>query len=130
MHFATKYIGLPYRAGFFNCWDFVRKVYRDEFGINLPEFPVDVDNLRALIKTVKAKSESQLWQQVKTPKEGTIVLLRQSRHPIHVGIWLEIDGGGVLHNERTMGVVFQNTHSLNASGWQVAGYYQFIGSSH
>jgi len=59
-HFATKYIGQPYKAGFFDCWGLVRKVYTDEYAINLPAFPVDVDNLRQLIKTVKEKSNSKL----------------------------------------------------------------------
>ncbi len=94
IHFATKYIGQPYKAVFFDCWGLVRKVYADEYAINLPAFPVDVDNLRQLIKTIKEKSNSNLWKAEKEPQEGAIVLLRQSRHPTHVGIWLNIDGGG------------------------------------
>lgn len=127
MHYAQRYIGQPYKAGFFDCWGLVRKIYADEFGINLPRFPVDVDNLRQLIKTVKEKSNSNLWLELKQPEEGSIVLLRQSRHPIHVGLWLNVDGGGVLHNERTMGTIFQDIHSLHLSGWQIAGYYKYIG---
>ena len=128
MHFATKYIGQPYKAGFFDFLGLVRKVDADEYGVNLPAFPVDVDNLRQLIKIVKEKSNSNLWQEEKVPKEGAVVLLRQSRHPVHVGIWLNVDGGGVLHNERTTGVVFQNLHSLRLNGWQIAGYYKFTGA--
>ena len=55
--------------------------------------------------------------------------MRQSRHPVHVGLWLNVDGGGVLHAARDIGVVFQNTWDLAAHGWRIEGTYRFTGDA-
>ena len=48
--------------------------------------------------------------------ENDIALMRQSRHPIHVGIWLDIDGGGMLHCMQGADVVFKNLHHFTSAG--------------
>ena len=55
--------------------------------------------------------------------------MRQSRHPIHVGIWINIaeNEQGILHCVKHAGVIFQDLHSLQALGWKIAGYYRFKG---
>ncbi|TAN71888.1 MAG: DUF87 domain-containing protein [Magnetospirillum sp.] len=49
--------------------------------------------------------------------------LRRSRHPIHVGVWLDVDGGGVLHCAEGAGVVFQRSDALALNGWAIEGFY-------
>ncbi len=61
------------------------------------------------------------------PQEGDAVLLRQFRHPVHVGVWLVVDGGGVLHAVKDAGVVYQKLLELLLHGWQVEGFYRFTG---
>lgn len=124
-HFASKYIGQPYRAGLFNCWDFVRQVYGNEYGIILNHIPVDETNLKQLMTTVKTTSEHKNWRPVKQIQEGDLLLMRQSKHPIHVGIWVNIDGGGVLHCIKDSGVVFQTKQSLQLSGWKIEKGYRY-----
>ena len=124
-HFSEKYIGQPYRAGFFNCWDFVRQVYKNEYGISLNHIPVDETNLKQLMTTVKTTSEHKNWRSVKQVEEGDLLLMRQSKHPIHVGVWVNIDGGGVLHCIKNSGVVFQNKQSLQLSGWKIEKVYRY-----
>ena len=46
-------------------------------------------------------------------------------YPVHIGVWLDIDGGGVLHAVRHAGVVFQNLAALDAHGWRIEGFYRF-----
>ena len=53
-----------------------------------------------------------------------VVLMRQAKNPVHAGLWLDIDGGGILHCVRGSGVVFQNIASLNLSGWFIDSYYR------
>ncbi len=125
MHYAHSYIGLPYKAGEFDCWDLVRDVYSKQYGIELAKIPVDEDNIRQLINTVNKTPERNNWIKTLTPNEGDVVLLRQSRHPIHVGVWLEIDGGGILHCIKNSGVVFQNLQSLHLSGWEIESFYKY-----
>ena len=67
------------------------------YGRDLTIIPVQENNLRQLVKTIDAHPERANWDVVHKPIEGDIALMRQSRHPIHVGIWLDIDGGWMLH---------------------------------
>ncbi len=50
--------------------------------------------------------------------------MRQAKNPVHAGIWLDVDGGGVLHCVREIGVVFQDVPSLNLCGWFLHSYYR------
>ena len=102
-------------------------IHKRLYGRDLTIIPVQENNLRQLIKTIDAHPERAHWDVVYKPIEGDIALMRQSRHPIHVGIWLDIDGGGMLHCMQGAGVVFQNLHSLALTGWKIENYYRYIG---
>ena len=123
-------VGLPWVAGArgpeaYDCWGLFLAVQRQHFGRALPEIPVDALNLRAVLDAFTAHPERQRWQPVSAAEEGDAVLMRQSRYPVHIGVWLDIDGGGVLHAVRHAGVVFQTLAALNAHGWRVEGHYRF-----
>ena len=77
-----------------------------------------------MLSAFKKDLAFQSFQQVAVPMDGDVVLLRQAKNPVHCGLWLNIDGGGVLHCVRGSGVVFQNIHSLNLSGWFLDSYYR------
>lgn len=96
----------------------------EQYNIELQAIPVEENNLRQLIHIIESTKERSNWERTIIPNEGDVVLLRQSRHPIHVGIWLKNDGGGVLHCIKDTGVVFQNLPSLMISGWKIEGFYQ------
>ncbi|MBF0187067.1 MAG: C40 family peptidase [Magnetococcales bacterium] len=130
MHTCAQYIGLPYLPDgqgphAFNCWTFVRWVQKEQFNRTLPEIPISGSNLTALARAFRDHPERQRWQRVTSPQEGDCVLLRQSRIPIHIGIWMSVDNSGVLHCVPESGVVFQSIPSLNQHGWQVEGFYRF-----
>ena len=132
MHWAEELIGRPYRAGgqgpnAFDCWGLVRWVMAHRFQRELPAIPIEPDDLRAVLLAFRDHPERQRWAAVQEPDEGDCVLLRQSRHPIHVGVWLGVDGGGVLHAVEGNGVVFQRFRDLLNSGWRIEGFYRRIG---
>lgn len=123
-------IGLPWIAGArgpesYDCWGLFLAVQRDHFGRDLPGIPVDALDLRAVLDAFNAHPERQRWQTVSQQEEGDAVLMRQSRYPVHIGVWLNIDGGGVLHAVRHAGVVFQTLAALDAHGWRIEGFYRF-----
>ena len=62
--------------------------------------------------------------EVEKPQEGDIVFMRQAKNPVHAGIWLNIDDGGVLHCVRENGVVFQEVPALNLCGWFIHSFYR------
>ena len=128
-HFANKYIGLPYVAGAqgpdsFDCWGFVRFVLKHEYGHNIPQVNINPDNLRDVLHAFRTDLAFQAFDEVAIPQDGDVVLMRQAKNPVHAGLWLDIDGGGVLHCVRGAGVVFQNIHSLNACGWYLHSFYR------
>ena len=95
----------------------------------MPEIPVDAANLRAVLSGFRDHPERERWKLLERAREGDAVLMRQSRHPVHVGIWLAVDGGGVLHAARDIGVVFQDPADLTAHGWRIEGFYRFTGDA-
>lgn len=126
----TRLIGLPWVAGArgpeaYDCWGLFLAVQRQHFGLDLPEIPVDALDLRAVLDAFTAHPERQRWQPMSAAEEGDAVLMRQSRYPVHIGVWLDIDGGGLLHAVRHAGVVFQSLAALEAHGWRIEGHYRF-----
>ena len=131
-HWAFDYIGKPWKLGCggpdaFDCWGLVVDVYRRLYGKALSAIPAPKNNLKALILTIDKHPERQRWEAVSPPQEGDIALMRQSRYPIHVGLWVDVDGGGILHCIQGAGVVFQGLEALEFTGWKIEAYYTYKG---
>lgn len=130
-HWATEYIGKPWIStakgpDAFDCWGLVVAVHKQLFNHDLPAIPVAENDLKSLILNMRDHPERQNWQIVTTLQEGDVALMRQSRHPIHVGIWLDIDGGGILHAVQGVGVIFQSINNLTITGWKIENFYRHI----
>lgn len=132
MHWAVSYIGRPWQAGAkgpdcFDYWSLLIWVQKHYLNRNLPDIPVFDGDLKKIARTFLAHPERKRWRRVKRPKQGDALLMRQSRHPIHVGLWVIINPTeqGILHCIKGRDVVFQNTASLKLSGWQIEGFYHF-----
>lgn len=123
-HWAAHYIGEPWVAVEHDCWGFVRRVYREQFGIDLPVVDVDSHSLRAGIQAFDRHPERAAWVALPNPTEGAAVLMGKAERASHVGIWCDVDGGGVLHAIQGAGVVFQNRQALALSGWNVLASYR------
>lgn len=108
----------------FDCWGLVRFVLLHEYGYNVPPVNINPNNLRDVLSAFHADLAFQAFVEVDKPQDGDVVLMRQAKNPVHAGIWLDVDGGGVLHCCRNSGVVFQDVPSLNATGWFLHSYYQ------
>lgn len=95
-----QYIGKPYERGAqgpdaYDCGGLVRAVQRDQFGIDMPEVIVpDYDDGLGVVGMIQTQARLQHWYPVGSPRHGDIVVVRR---PYHVGVWLDIDAGGVLH---------------------------------
>lgn len=131
MHWAEHYIGIPWSATgdgptSYHCWAFVRHIQKQHFGRDLPGIPNPEDVL-AIARGFRDHPERQRWELINAPNDGDCVLMRQARYPIHVGVWLDVDNGGVLHCSQEAGVAFQTLNSLALNGWSVEGLYRYIG---
>lgn len=125
---ATEYIGIPWEAGAqgpetFDCWGFFRMVQRAHFGIDVPlVLAPDYDDPTALVNLFREHGENARWEVVDAPKHGDGVIIRK---PFHVGIYLDADGGGVLHCVRGVGVIFTHNAAWRTSGFGRREYRRF-----
>ena len=120
MHWAARYIGEPWELGVSDCWHFVRRVYAEQFQIDVPMIhaPGPIAKRHAL----QGHEELDAWRQVDDPTEGDGVMMASGRLPSHVGIW--ISPGGVLHSISHIGVIFTPVDRLAGLGLRVVGYYR------
>ena len=125
-HWAEQYIGEPYEPQANDCWAFCRRVWHVHFGFDVPVVTVAGTNLRAITRAFSYHEERDQWQPVDVPAEGDAVLLAHSKYPSHVGIWIDADGGGVLHCQDPMGVVFSSRAALQRAGWARLQFYRRI----
>lgn len=107
--------------GQFNCWGLLRDVQRKFFGIELPI--TSLGDPIAQLYDERLKSGD--WVKEQGPFHGAGVLMREGHEP-HCGVWLDFDGGGVLHCERGNGIRFQGLLDLRACGYSKLKFYRFI----
>ena len=128
-HWAEQYIGQEWANGAdgpdaFDCHGLVRAVYRDRAGIVLPVVQVDALAPMAVRRAMRDYDYSA-WQPVATPsRELDVVEMSLSCRPHHVGVYLAVDGCGVLTSVEGSGVVFQTMNSLARHGWNIVACYR------
>lgn len=126
----TDYIGRPWQSGAagpeaFDCWGLVRSIQRDVYGRHLPTVDIDATDVRAVIGMFESHPERSRWHRVEVPVEGDCVLMSHAKHPSHVGLWLDCNGGGVLHSLRGAGVVFSSMSALRRERWARIEFYRY-----
>jgi cell wall-associated NlpC family hydrolase len=123
---VSQYVGKQYGEGgsgpdVYNCWGLLRYIEFKHFNRLLPEIPIGD---AVAIRAIHAESEQRgLYRPVKHPQHGDAVLLRGGDCP-HVGVWLDLDGGGVLHAMFGYGVIWTRKKDLNYMGFGRVTYYR------
>lgn len=116
----AAYIGKPWVAGAqgpdgWDCWALFRAVQAAHFGIDVPIIlAADYDDPRHLAALFAEHGERAHWRSVERPEHGDAVIVHR---PLHIGTWLDVDGGGVLHAVRGVGVIFTKD-----AGWRLSGF--------
>lgn len=116
----ARYIGQPWEAGAngpesWDCMAFVSHLQREHFGIDMPRITIpDYDDTRGLVLLNATCDEHENWHRVDAPMHGDLVMVRS---PMHYGVWLDIDGGGVIHCVRRQGVVWTKDAAWALSGF-------------
>lgn len=126
-HWATDYIGLPWVAEKRDCWAFFRAIQADHYGIVVPVIDVDAMDLHAVARAFRDHDERASWAEVSEPQDGDAVLMAHARYPSHVGVWIDVDGGRVLHCQQGAGVVCSSREALRLSGWGRVSFYRRVG---
>lgn len=123
-NWAADYIGQPWIARENDCWAFVRRVWAERFGLQVPAVDVDPLRIMSVAHAFAGHPERAAWIEITQPVEGDAVLMAHGRRPLHVGIWISADGGGVLHCDHDAGVMFSRPRHLSAAGWLRLSYYR------
>lgn len=117
MHWAANHIGRPWLPTY-SCWDFVREVFRDRLGIQLPEEAAGVLILAGAAHSTGLRLVAGIAQ------VDDLVLMKNATGKRHVGIFAQANGKvGVLHNDGHMTptgpvgcVGFSTLHQLHQQG--------------
>ncbi|QDH84447.1 hypothetical protein Axy19_059 [Achromobacter phage vB_AxyS_19-32_Axy19] len=123
---AIAYMGLPWKIDgrgpdAFNCWYLLCHIQRTYFGKEFPQ--VDVTDGEECTRVHAEYLKSGAWEVVTVPQHGDGVVLKGGRDP-HVGVYLDFDGGGVLHCQENDGVIFTPRPALRSMGYGRATYYR------
>lgn len=133
-HWAENYIGVPWENGAqgpqaFDCWALVRHVQRKHYQRILPIINVDADDLPSVHQAFASHPEKSRWHLVAVPMDGDCILVRRGNQLDHVGVYLDMDGGRVLHAVRGSGVVCTGIPVLKRMGWNPVEFYRFAGGA-
>lgn len=131
--FVREVIEKPWVAGAqgpdaYDCWGLVRAAQLRLAGRDLPIINADPADLRQVLRLIKDHPLNDVWVEVPKPQHLDVVELASSNHPRHLGVWLALDDGGVLHgceqynadgttNGEKPGITFDGLLSLQVQGW-------------
>ncbi len=126
--FVASVIGRAYEPAGLHCWELVRRCRFVVFGDELPAALTAPSDKLALAREMAKRDRHAGWEAVTEPSHGAVVFMARrghgpSRAAIHAGIWLDLDGGGVLHTDNPHGVVFETLPELNARNWAEPSFY-------
>lgn len=119
-----QYIGLPWIAGERDCWAFFRELQARHYGLFVPAVDIDALDLRCVVSAFDGHDEKRNWTEIELPEDGCAVLMQRNRYPSHIGMWVNVDGGKVLHCAQGIGVVCQNLQALKFEGWTRISYWR------
>jgi len=121
-HWALAYLGHPWIKGQHECGHFFVRVQLEQFGIATEVIDADALSVLSCVRALNGDHpEFRNWPEVSKSdsREGDCVQMSHSKYPHHIGIWVEVDGGGVLHCVEGAGVVFSTRQALRVAGWNI-----------
>lgn len=131
MHWACRYIGKKWVSGArgpdtFDCWGLLWWIYKEHLGIELPSYP-NVDPLDTFVVShlLRQAAGNGQWHRLESPLDNCAVAMSRNREFHHVGIYLEVDGGMVLHAADGANVIAQTSNGLKAAGFNRLEYFRY-----
>lgn len=128
LQFLAAVMGRAYEPAGLHCWELVRMCQRVVFGRELPPVLVAPERRLELVGMMSLRHSRPDWGEVAAPAHGAVVFMTRGGHEVakaacHAGVWLEFDGGGVLHTDAPHGVVFESLPELKARNWADLSFY-------
>lgn len=111
----------------YDCWGLVHAVLQEQYGINSMRYlEVVSGDHRAMHKAIEGEMVSGAWERLDQPVDGCVVLMSQGVRFHHIGIWVDVMGGRVLHSKDGRGVCLENLQALRASGIRKFEYWRAV----
>ena len=113
----------------FDCYSTMQLVQFWLFGRETVEARIEHDaGRKAVLDAISTHEARRLWKPVKgKPAHGDIVSMTHVREPFHVGTYLEVDRGVILHCASITGLAVDDNSALIAGGWNNLRYYRWAG---
>lgn len=126
--FVGLMIGRPYEPAGLHCWELVRTAQKLLFDRDLPPVLVAPERRRELVGLMSLRHSYSGWGEIPDAQHGAVVFMTRHGHDLaqaacHAGVWLALDGGGVLHTDDPHGVVFDSLPELAARNWGELGFF-------
>lgn len=132
MQWAQTYIGKPWTKGgrgpdSFDCWGLVYHIYHQQLGIQLPSYPnINATNLRAVRDAITNGAVENVWVPLEKPEHLCVVAMSKNVTSLHhVGIYLDVDGGLILHATPNACIIAQSEKDLVKWGFRRIEYYRY-----
>jgi hypothetical protein len=112
----------------YDCLTLTAHTQRVLFNRTLPNIVLKDNSAATFIEAVtEGHRQSKLPLKVADkPEHGCVVEMSRSDIPHHIGTWLDVSGGGILHCALGMGVCFDPPYILKLAGWRRFIYDVFI----
>lgn len=121
-HWTDAYRGRAWTKEY-TCGHLFVDVQREHFGLEVDIVDFDPLSVLSCVRALTRESaELGNWIKVDIPREGDAVQMSHAKNPHHLGVWIEADGGGVLHSLEGAGVVFMSRRSLRMNGWNIVAF--------
>lgn len=109
MRALNKYIGIPYKFGGrdfdgIDCYGLVKLFYKEEHGIDLPDWATDVLDLKVRHGEFVDAITSGDFTEREVPEDGDFVVCFRTKAAYHMGLYY---GRGVLHCVDGKGSVYE-----------------------
>lgn len=123
-------LGRPYVAGAtgpeaYDCYGLARHLQAVLFDRELPLFSLPADASRfAIASAIAVHPERQRWRETTLPVDGALAVMARQGCGFHIGVYLDLDGGTIVHATETVGVVAERPFYLcsPAARWRI-GYF-------
>ena len=124
---VNSLIGKPYRAGAmgpdaFDCYGLARHLQRELWNRDMPLFHMPGEASRYTIASaIAAHPERDRWREVQAPEDGAIAVMSRQDCGYHMGVFVALDGGLVVHAMEGVGVVAESPFRLSgpAGRWRL-----------
>lgn len=137
LHTTQQFIGLPYSTTLqnlqqgFNCWGLARAYLLRVIGQDIQQdclqqdihLHINIDDHHALSQIESTLKDSGIFTPIKHPTSFCLVQMTHAVIPHHVGVYVPLNGGLILHTTLGTGSLLQKRHHVRQLGFTISGFY-------